>query len=254
MRTLKLTISYDGTGYSGFQRLTNRKGIQNIIEAKLSHLLKEPVQVAGSGRTDAGVHARCQVVSLETESRIPIDRVAIAMNSILPGDIRILLAEEAPSGFHARKDVCWKEYEYIVQHTPVPDPFSSHYVWQLKEKPGLEFLNEAARLLVGTHNFKGFRSSGSVESSPIKTIYYSAWEQQGENRFIYRIGGSGFVYHMVRNLVWSMIQIGLGRKEPDSIARELLAARGEFENSPAPPQGLYLAKVSYEPYVEKEPG
>ena len=248
MRTLKLTISYDGTGYSGFQRLTNHKGIQNIIEDKLSHLLKETVRVAGSGRTDAGVHARCQVVSLETGSRIPIDRVPVAMNSILPADIRVLAAEEAAAGFHARKDVCWKEYEYIVQYTPAPDPFSSHYVWQLQEKPAVEPMNEAARFLVGTHDFKGFRSSGSVEYSPIKTIYYSVWEPQGENRFIYRIGGSGFVYHMVRNLVWSMIRIGLGRKKPETIVQELLAARGEFENEPAPPQGLYLAKVAYEPY------
>lgn len=251
MRTLKLTFSYDGTGYPGFQRLADKTAIQNILEEKLSYLCGEPVQVSGSGRTDAGVHARCQVVSLETNGRIPLENLLRALNSLLPGDIRALKAEEAPMGFHARKNVCWKQYEYQVRYLPEPDPFSWHYVWQIGECPELRLLNEAASCITGTHDFSGFQSSSTTPASPVKTIYESVWSLPEPGQFIYRISGSGFVYHMVRNLVWSMLQAGLGRKPAQALEEELKLPRGAFENSPAPAQGLYLSHVSYEPWPKR---
>ena len=248
-RTFKLTVCYDGSNYSGFQRQTKETTIQQVLEEKLARVCGEPVTVTGSGRTDAGVHARCQVVSFITEGTIPTENITRALNSILPEDIRALGAEEAQPGFNARKDACWKEYEYRIRFTPEPDPFSRNYAWQMKELPDMDAMNAAAAMLTGTHDFSGFQSAGSSPVSPVKTIYKSFWEKTTDNTLVYHIAGNGFVYHMVRNLVWSMVQIGLGKKPPEAMAEELQQKRGEFENSPAPAQGLYLARVEYKPFI-----
>ena len=248
MRTFKLIVCYDGSSYSGFQRQAEETPIQQVLEEKLARICGEPVTVTGSGRTDAGVHARCQVVSFATNGTIPVENVARALNSILPEDIRALRAEEVQAGFNARKDACWKEYEYRIRYTPEPDPFTRNYVWQMKELTDMDKMNVAAAMILGTHDFNGFQSTGSTQVSPVKTIYKSEWEKTTDGMLIYHIAGNGFVYHMVRNLVWSMVQIGLGKKPPESMAEELTSKRGEFENSPAPAQGLYLARVEYEPF------
>ena len=246
MRTIKLTVCYDGSNYSGFQRQAKEITIQQVLEEKLARICGEPVTVTGSGRTDAGVHARCQVVSFATNGTIPAENVARALNSILPDDIRALRAEEVQAGFNARKDACWKEYEYRIRYTPEPDPFTRNYAWQMHELPDLDKMNAAAAMIIGQHDFSGFQSTGSTQVSPVKMIYRSCWETEADNMLVYHIAGNGFVYHMVRNLVWSMVQIGLGKKPPEALAQELTLKRGEFENSPAPAQGLYLAYVSYE--------
>ena len=247
-RTIKLTVCYDGTDYFGFQRQAKETTIQQVLEEKLARICGESVTVTGSGRTDAGVHARCQVVSFATEGTIPTANIARALNGILPEDIRSLRAEEAKPGFNARKDARWKEYEYRIRFTPEPDPFTRNYVWQMQELPDIDKMNAAAAMVIGTHDFGGFRSSGSTQVSPVKTIYKSYWEKEQDGTLAYHIAGNGFVYHMVRNLVWSMVQIGLGKKPTQAMAEELMQKRGEFENSPAPPQGLYLARVEYDLY------
>ena len=247
-RTIKLTVCYDGSNYSGFQRQAKETTIQQVLEEKLARICGEPVTVTGSGRTDAGVHARCQVVSFATEGSIPTVNMARALNGILPEDIRAVRAEETKPGFNARKDACWKEYEYRIRYTPEPDPFTRNYVWQMQELPDIDKMNAAAAMIIGKHDFGGFQSSGSTQVSPVKTIYKSYWEREQDGTLAYHIAGNGFVYHMVRNLVWSMVQIGLGKKSPQAMADELTKKRGEFENSPASPQGLYLAKVGYELY------
>ena len=251
MRTFKFTVCYDGSNYSGFQRQAKEITIQQALEEKLERICGEPVTVTGSGRTDAGVHARCQVVSFVTEGTIPTANMVRALNSVLPEDIRALHAEEMPEGFNARKDACRKEYEYRIRFTPEPDPFSRNYVWQIRELPDMDKMNKAAAMILGTHDFSGFQSTGSSPVSPVKTIYKSQWEKEQGGTLVYHIAGNGFVYHMVRNLVWSMVQIGLGKKSPEAMAEELTLKRGKFENSPAPAQGLYLAYVSYEKF-EKE--
>ena len=251
MRTIKLTVCYDGSNYSGFQRQAKETTIQQVLEEKLARVCGEAETITGSGRTDAGVHARCQVVSFATNGTIPTENIARALNGILPNDIRALCAEETKEGFNARKDACWKEYEYRVRYTPEPDPFTRNYAWQMTELPDMEIMNKAAAMSIGTHDFSGLQSAGSSPVSPIKTIYKSQWEKMSDGTLVYHIAGNGFVYHMVRNLVWSMVQIGLGKKPPEAMAEELSHKRGEFENSPAPAQGLYLACVSYEKF-EKE--
>lgn len=281
MRTFRMTLSYDGSGYAGFQRQKRDLAVQNVVEEKLAALCAEPVHIAGSGRTDAGVHARCQVVSFSTEGRIPRENLFRALNRALPQDIRVLDLQEVDVSFHARKSACWKRYEYRVQFCPVPDPFHREYCWQLEEPLDLEAMNEAAGALLGTHDFSGFQSAGSAPVSPVKTIYEAVWEKVelpaalyrsgplgeggaasgsggGEGLcpavYVFRIAGNGFVYHMVRNLVWSLVRVGQGRKTPAEFAAELEMARGEFENAPAPAQGLYLDYVGYRPYEEETGG
>ena len=248
MRTIKLTVCYDGSNYFGFQRQAKEITIQQVLEEKLARVCGEPVTVTGSGRTDAGVHARCQVVSFATNGTIPVENMVRALNGILPDDFRALWAEEVQSGFNARRDACWKEYEYRIRYTPEPDPFTRNYVWQMQELPDLDKMNQAAGMIIGQHDFSGFQSSGSTQVSPVKIVYKSFWKIEQDSTLVYHIAGNGFVYHMVRNLVWSMVQIGLGKKPPESMAEELTSKRGEFENAPAPAQGLYLARVEYEPF------
>ena len=157
MRTLKLTVAYDGTNYHGFQKQTNALTVQQVLEEKLSLLCGEKIVTAGSGRTDTGVHARGQVVSLTTSGSIPLKNLLKACAGILPKDIVLWQAEEADEGFHARYSACWKRYCYRIVQNKHADPFLRNYVWQMREYLRLEAMQEAAQLLLGTHDFSFFR-------------------------------------------------------------------------------------------------
>ncbi len=247
MRTLKLVVSYDGTRYHGFQKQKEYVTIQNILEEVLSKFCGEPVKIAGSGRTDAGVHALGQTISLTTTGSIPCANLVRASRRMLPPDIVILSAEEVEAGFHARLSAQWKRYLYRVLESPYNSPFEIHYAWQLQEHLDEVAMNRAAAFLLGQHDFSAFRSSGSVDSSPLKTIYEAQWERRG-GELLFHIAGDGFLYHMVRNIVWSLLQIGLGKRPVEALAEELAGGRCRFLNSPAPAQGLYLDAVYYKPY------
>lgn len=247
MRTIKIVVGYDGSGYHGFQKQKDILTVQGVVEEVLAKLCGEAVVTAGSGRTDAGVHALAQTLTFTTNGRIPCANMVRAAASLLPPDIVLVSAEEVAEGFHARFSAKWKTYEYKLLVNKHDNPFMVRYAWQLREQLDVKAMNEAAQLLLGTHDFSAFRSTGSVDSSPIKTIYAAQWQQRGEE-IIFRISGDGFLYHMVRNLVWSLVQVGLGRRSSDDFAAELAAQRCEFLNEPAPAQGLYLAQVGYNEY------
>lgn len=250
MRTIRLVVAYDGSCYHGFQKQKDYDTIQSILEEKLAMLCGERVVIAGSGRTDAGVHALAQTVTFTTNGRIPCANMVRASRSLLPRDIVVLSAEEMQEGFHARFSACWKAYEYRVLCRTQPDPFRMRYTWQMPNELNVAAMNAAALLLLGTHDFSAFRSSGSVDTSPIKTIYEAAWRREGRE-LVFRIAGDGFLYHMVRNIVWSLVQVGLGKRTETDFAAELRAKRCEFLNEPAPAEGLYLAEVCYKTYPEK---
>lgn len=247
MRTIKIVVAYDGSGYHGFQKQKDILTVQGVVEVVLAKLCGEAVVTAGSGRTDAGVHALAQTLTFTTNGRIPCANMVRAAASLLPPDIVLVSAEEVAEGFHARFSAKWKTYEYKLLVNEHDNPFMVRYAWQLREQLDVKAMNEAAQLLLGTHDFSAFRSTGSVDSSPIKTIYAAQWQHCGEE-IIFRISGDGFLYHMVRNLVWSLVQVGLGRRSSDDFAAELAAQRCEFLNEPAPAQGLYLAQVGYNEY------
>ncbi len=247
MRTIKLTLAYDGSAYHGFQKQKDDVTIQRVLEDMLNKLCGERVVTAGSGRTDAGVHALAQTVSFTTNGRIPCANIVRAAGSMLPRDIALIDAQEADEGFHARFSARWKIYQYRILCAARHDPFRARYVWQLSGQLDAAAMNEAAAALIGAHDFSAFRSAGSAEGSPVKTIYEARWQQQG-NELVFRIAGDGFLYHMVRNIVWSLVQVGLGKRRPADFAAELRSRRGDFWNEPAPPEGLYLERVLYEPY------
>lgn len=249
MRTIKIVISYDGSGYHGFQKQKDILTVQGVVEEVLEKLCGERVVTAGSGRTDAGVHALAQTLTFTTNGRIPCANMVRAAASLLPRDIVLVSAEEVEEGFHARFSAKWKTYEYKLLVNAHDNPFMVRYAWQLREQLDVQAMNEAAALLIGTHDFSAFRSTGSVDSSPVKTIYAAKWQQQGEE-VLFRISGDGFLYHMVRNLVWSLVQVGLGRRTKADFAAELASERCEFLNSPAPAEGLYLAQVGYAEYPQ----
>ena len=248
MRTLKLTVAYDGTNYHGFQKQTNALTVQQVLEEKLSLLCGEKIVTAGSGRTDTGVHARGQVVSLTTSGSIPLENLLKACAGILPKDIVLWQAEEADEGFHARYSACWKRYCYRIVQNKHADPFLRNYVWQMREYLRLEVMQEAAQLLLGTHDFSFFRSAGSVQSSPVKTIYRAEWLQKEQGELEFCIEGNGFLYHMVRNIVWHLVEVGKGTKSIAAFKSEFAAGKRHFKVAPAPPQGLYLDYVGYIPH------
>ena len=245
MRTLKLTVAYDGTNYHGFQKQTNALTVQQVLEEKLSLLCGEKIVTAGSGRTDTGVHARGQVVSLTTSGSIPLENLLKACAGILPKDIVLWQAEEADEGFHARYSACWKRYCYRIVQNKHADPFLRNYVWQMREYLRLEAMQEAAQLLLGTHDFSFFRSAGSVQSSPVKTIYRAEWLQKEQGELEFCIEGNGFLYHMVRNIMGLMINIGLGRVDKHEVPKIIEARNRALAGKMAPANGLYLQKVYY---------
>lgn len=250
MRTFKLTVAYDGSGYHGFQRQPRDITVQQVLEDALSRITGENVVLAGSGRTDSGVHARGQVVSFATGCGIPAANLKRAMNSILPPDITVIASQEAEEGFHARFSAKWKRYCYRIVLNGDYDPFIRNYAWQMQNtKLNIETMNMAAGFLLGTHDFSFFRSSGSVQSSPVKTIYKAVWKEKAPGDLLFVIEGDGFLYRMVRNIVWNLAETGLGRKSLEQFKEELDKAERHFKISPAPPQGLYLDYVGYTEYL-----
>lgn len=251
MRTVKLVVAYDGSGYHGFQKQKNATTIQQLLEEMLAKLCGEAVTTAGSGRTDAGVHALAQTVTFTTNGTIPCENIVRASKKMLPPDIVIVSAQDMPEGFHARYSAKWKRYMYRIVENAYDSPFEVKYAWQMRDRLNMDAMKAAAQYLLGTHDFSAFRSSGSVNGSAVKTIYEAAW-QRGRDGLRFTISGDGFLYHMVRNIVWSLVQVGLGKRTAADFAAELNSKRCEFLNSPAPAQGLYLDSVFYDEYPDKK--
>ena len=199
-KTIMAVVAYDGTNYQGFQRQKDYGvGVQQVLEKALSTALHEDISIKAAGRTDAGVHALGQVISFETSSPIPPENYRRALQHLLPPDIAIREAFIKPDGFHARFDALDKTYRYTVLYAPLPDPCARRYAWEVRSSLTLAAMNEAAALLVGTHDFSSFKNQGSEKTSPVRTLYEAYWTQEKE-RFTFTIRGDGFLYRMVRNI------------------------------------------------------
>jgi tRNA pseudouridine38-40 synthase len=265
----KLTLSYDGGAFYGWQvQPDGLPTVQGTLAAALGRMTGENVVPQGSGRTDAGVHALAQVASVTLQASLPAENLHRALNHALPASIRVLAVEEVPAIFHARHSARGKTYEYrmferrasVGTDQPAPEnicsPFIAPYAWDCRWPVSLEAMQEAAGLIVGTHDFssfaasdpeKGVREAGRSASGPkpVKTILSSNWERQGE-LLVYRVRGSGFLHHMVRNLVGTFVDIGRGALAVDDLPR-ILAARDRTAAGPtAPANGLFLVKVEYD--------
>ncbi len=245
MRNIKLILAYDGTTYHGFQRQANAMTIQQLVEERLAKLFGHPLKLAGSARTDAGVHAYGQVVNFYTQGTIPTERIALAAKGLLPADIVVVSADEVAPEFHARRSAKGKIYRYRLLNTRLANPFERNYAWHFAAKLDAVIMHEAAQAIVGTHDFSAFRAAGGAPVSPVRTIMTAACRYIGESVIEFEFCGTGFLYHMVRNLVGTLVKVGQHRLTPDGFANVLAGRDRHAAGVTAPPQGLYLVEVKY---------
>jgi tRNA pseudouridine38-40 synthase len=247
MRNLKLTLQYDGTNYVGWQRQDSGISIQMLLEDALAPIERSRVTVHGAGRTDAGVHALAQVASVALSAPIDPSTLTRALNAELPRDVRVLAVEEVEPAFHARFSATGKVYEYRIVNAPIVSPFVHRYVWHVTAPLGIDAMREASAALTGAHDFAAFQGSGSVVASTERIVRAIAWEDGGgyDLPLLMRVEGNGFLRHMVRNIVGTLLEIGIGRW-PAARAAEILASRDRTQAGPtAPAQGLFLVRVDY---------
>lgn len=250
-RRIRLIVSYDGTNYVGWQLQENGVSVQQRLNEALSYLTGETIQVHGSGRTDSGVHARAQVAHFDTNARMPADKFAVAMNTRLPRDIRVLYSEEVPETFHARFSAKNKSYRYTVQTGPHADVFTRDTALHLHAPLDFERMRRAAVDALGEHDFAAFMSAGSTLEWTVRTVFQSEWTRSGRYLY-YDVSANGFLYNMVRILVGTMLEIGSGRLPEHAIARALESKRRDDAGATAPPQGLMLMRVQYEDFDTDE--
>ena len=245
MPTFKLTIAYDGTDFVGWQRQPSGPSIQAVLEDAMTELDGREVTVNGAGRTDAGVHARGQVATVTLARPIAAAALIRAINIRLPGTVRIIEAAEVGDGFHARFHARTKRYQYRIWNAEVLSPFERPYAWHVPMRLDGAAMAEAAATLTGTHDFAAFQGTGSDILTTTRTITLSRIVAADE-LVCYDAAGEGFLRHMVRNIVGSLVEVGRGHRPPGWIA-EVLASRDRTRAGPtAPPQGLFLLAVAYD--------
>jgi tRNA pseudouridine38-40 synthase len=246
--TFKLTIAYDGSEYVGWQRQASGVSVQSVLESACAELAGEAVTVRGAGRTDAGVHARGQVASVTIDRAIECQTVVRALNWRLPLSIRVLEAVEVPGNFDPRFDARYKAYRYRIWNSPVLSPFERAYVWHVRE-PELDVdrMDDAARLIEGTHDFAAFQGTGAATLGTRRTVFSSrVGRDAGSRLIVYDVSGDGFLRHMVRNVIGSLVEIGRGQHPPHWILAVLASGDRQQGGPTAPPHGLFLMEVGYE--------
>ena len=244
MRRIRLIVEYDGTNYVGWQTQPNGTAVQALIEGALKKVTGETITLHGSGRTDSGVHARAQVAHFDTGVRMAADKFAFALNTFLPRDIRVLWSEETMEEFHARFNAKDKQYRYTVQLGPHSRAFTRNTALHLHHTPDLAAMQRAAADVVGEHDFRAFMSAGVTMENTVRTVYRSAWMQDGDLLY-YDVAGSGFLYNMVRILVGTMLEIGSGKRGEDAIRLALESHDRSDAGATAPAHGLMLYRVRY---------
>lgn len=246
MRRIRLTIAYDGTDFAGWQTQPGLPTIQGALEAVFGEIEKTPVHVAGSGRTDAGVHALAQVAAVTIANPIPLRNLKKAVNRLLPESIRILAAEEAAPNFHPRFDAAGKTYEYRIYRGEVCSPFDRRYVHHHPYPLDEDAMAATAPLLAGEHDFSAFAASDDRDAAgrtKVRTIFSSELARRGD-LLVYRVTGSGFLKHMVRNIAGALLETGKGNLDPAEL-RSLLGAKDRKAAQTAPARGLFLIRVCY---------
>lgn len=246
MRTIKLILEYDGTHYGGFQRQPNANTIQAELEEALRRVTGDPLLRIGgaAGRTDAGVHARGQVVHFQTESRVPTDRWPYALNQHLPPDIAVVGAEEAPEGFHARYWARAKRYRYTLYCGPFPSPLARLYAYHWSRPVDPAPMKAAAWLLTGRHDFAAFRSTGGAAKTSVRTIYQVQVAAAAPYIYI-DVTADGFLYNMVRIIAGTLLEVGAGQRSLDEVREALETGQRDLAGRTLPPHGLCLEAVEY---------
>jgi tRNA pseudouridine38-40 synthase len=244
MRTIKLTIEYEGTQYAGWQVQPNGLSVQEVMEEALAKLLKEKVRIASSGRTDAGVHALGMVAAFRTEKSIPVRAFSDGLNSLLPPDIAVREAEEAPADFNPRRDAKGKHYRYTILTAARRSPLSRLFAWRVGCDLDVEAMAQAARHFVGERDFAAFRAANCAAKTSVRRIDNLEIRREGDF-LIVDVRGSGFLKNMVRIIVGTLVSVGRGGMSPDVIPLLLESRDRTRAGSTAPPQGLCLIEVYY---------
>lgn len=244
MKRFMLTIAYDGTAYSGFQIQKNHPTIEGELQRCLCELLKEEIHVIGGSRTDAGVHALCNVAVFDSKTNIPPEKLSYAINQHLPQDIRIMNSKEVPCDFHPRHCDTKKTYEYRITRGEFPIPTKRLYTYFTYHNLNLDKMQEAADLLTGEHDFKSFCAAAAVVESTVRTIYSITVREEKED-IVIQVCGNGFLYNMVRIIAGTLMEAGKGKWEPETIL-DILNARDRKKAGPtAPACGLTLIKYEF---------
>ncbi len=245
MKKIALRLRYDGTAYHGWQVQKEERSVCGTLNEALQKVLEEPIRAIGCGRTDAGVHALRYCASFSTESRIPLDRMPLAINSRLPADIAVTDAVEAPEDFNAIASCIKKEYVYLIYNSGIRDPFLANRVCFYPQKLDLARMQKAASAFEGTHDFAAVRSVGTPTKTTVRTVFHCHVTQKGP---LIRIAvcADGFLYNMCRAIAGTLVYASYGKLEPEEIP-ELLEKRDRRLTGPTmPPQGLYLHRVWYD--------
>ena len=245
MRNIRLLIEYDGTNYQGWQVQPKGPTIQGILEEKLGLLTGERVHLIGSGRTDSGVHALVQVANFRTQSKMDAGSIQKALNSLLPLDIVIRKVEEIDEGFNSRKNSRSKVYEYRILNRELRSTFHRGYVWHIPQKLNLIEMEKATQGLIGEHDFSSFRSVGSPTRTTIRRVIRAEWKKGSDGLILFEIEANGFLKHMVRAIVGTLIEVGRGKISAKELQKILESQDRKKAGPTAPAQGLFLKEVKY---------
>lgn len=247
---IALKISYDGTMFEGWQVQPGKRTVQGELERAACELFGAPVKVAGSGRTDSGVHAEGQVCHLDADTSIPARKIRECLNERLPEDVRVLRSAEAPEGFDCTRNAKRKTYRYRFYHAETEQPLLERYAVRVREKPDLGKMQSAARLYVGEHDFAAFRASGGSAKTTVRTIYraeISEIRQSGATVYEFVVCGNGFLYNMVRILAGHLVDVGCGKKEEESILAAYQTGDRSLLGKTMAAKGLTMVSAEYEP-------
>ena len=246
MRTIKLTVAYDGTGYVGWQRQASGESIQGLLEDALAKIEHRAVTVHGAGRTDAGVHATGQVAS----ARIACDHdeatLLRALNANLPSAVRVYDVAVVPDDFHARFSATGKVYEYRIWNGAAVPPMLRLYTWHVPQPLDVSPMQAGADAIPGEHDFAAFQGAGSTTHTTVRRLTTARWHAAADGSLVFRIAGEGFLRYMVRSLVGTLVEIGQRRRDPADVARLLADPDRARVGRTAPPEGLFLVKVEYD--------
>ena len=248
-KRIKLLLSYDGSNYSGWQKQPSSLSIQEELEKRLTILLKEPIYVVGSSRTDAGVHAKGQVAHFDTSSSFTPRALFYSLNCLLPKDIKVLSLEEVENSFHARYSAKAKIYHYYLEFTPFSSPFSYKYSVPIYQEFSVELLKQAAKYFEGTHDFTSFANDankGSCKKNPVRTIYHIEITPTSQGICLIFLG-NGFLYKMIRNIMGVLLLAGKKKLPLEEIPKIFAAKDRRKAPAVAPAKGLFLKKIYYEP-------
>jgi len=254
-RTLKLTIAYDGSAFAGWQRQANARSVQAEVEDAIARIEMTPITVLGAGRTDAGVHASAQVASVRVECDMTPHDLQRALNAILPEDVRLLAIEDQPPSFNARHDARSKTYHYWIWDGLAIPPLLRRQAWHVPQALDLDAMRSGADRLIGEHDFAAFQGTGSDIKTTVRRILVSrvcevdvshlVASPSGDRLIRYEVTGTGFLRHMVRNIVGTLVDVGRGRRPPQDVTAILLSRQRQNASATAPSHGLVLWKVEY---------